>query len=172
MKEIIAQGFGIIGLLIIVYSFQVKNNSKLLVLQGIGGFMFFLNFMLIGAIAGALYNITMLVRGVLFSKYKGKAWTLGVVEAMYLGCFAFSVWAAKGDVFQIFLSALPLVALLIMNVLMFRGSGRGIRMFQACGLSPAWIIHNIFNFTLGGLICEVLNIISSVIAIIRYRKEF
>jgi len=171
MTQIIAQGFGILGLIITVYSFQVKQNRKFFIVQGIGGFMFFLNFVMIGAVAGALYNVTKLIRGVLFSKYEGRLWPLIVIEAMYLGCFVFSVFTTKDDVFQIVLSALPLVALLIMNVLMYKGDGKTIRIFQTVCLSPSWILHNIFNFTLGGLICEVFNMISAVLALVRFKKE-
>ena len=46
--DIIAQGFGIIGLCIIVYSFQCRKNSGFFLMQGVGSLMFFINFLLIG----------------------------------------------------------------------------------------------------------------------------
>ncbi len=68
LKEIIAQGFGIIGLVIIVASFQCKKNKNFFLMQGMGSLAFVLNFFLINAYAGALFNLTNLIRGLLFSK--------------------------------------------------------------------------------------------------------
>ena len=73
-KNVVAQIFGIIGLVIIVYSFQCKKNKNFFLMQGTGSFMFFLNFLLIGAYAGALFNLTNLVRGLLFAKDGKNYW--------------------------------------------------------------------------------------------------
>ena len=169
IKDIIAQGFGVLGLIIIVLSFQAKENKKFFILQGLGSLMFVINFLMIGAIAGALFNLTNTVRGALFSKDDKKKWKLLVVEALYAGCFVFSVFMAKGDFSQIILASLPCAALLLMSVFMWKGNPRHIRYSQIIYMSPAWIIHNIFNFTLGGLLCETFNMISAFIAIKRYK---
>ena len=133
--------------------------------------MFFLNFLLIAAYAGALFNLTNLVRGLLFSKEDKKLWKLITVVLLYTVCFVFSVTLIWGNWFMIFISALPYVTLVIMSVLMWKGNGKHIRIFQVSLMSPAWIVHNIFNFSLGGILCESFNMISSVIALIRYRKS-
>ena len=44
--EILAQVFGILGLIVIVSSFQFKENKKFFTLQGIGSLFFFLNFII------------------------------------------------------------------------------------------------------------------------------
>ena len=64
--EIIAQSLGIVGLVIIVLSFQCKKNSRFFLMQGVGSFMFFMNFILINAVGGALFNLCNLARGLLF----------------------------------------------------------------------------------------------------------
>ncbi len=171
LKEIIAQIFGLIGLVIIVYSFQCKKNRNFFLLQGIGSFMFFLNFLLINAYAGALFNLTNLVRGLLFSKEDKKVWKLVFVNVLYTACFAFSTYLVWGDWFMIFIAALPYVTLLVMSILMWLANGKHIRYFQVTLMSPAWIIHNIFNFSLGGILCESFNMISTIISFIRYGKD-
>lgn len=171
VKEIIAQSFGIIGLIIIVWSFQCKNNKNFFLMQGIGSLAFVINFILIRAYAGALFNLTNLVRGLLFSKEDKKVWKLVVVNVLYTACFAFSSYLAWGDWFMIFIAALPYVTLFIMSILMWLGNGKHIRYFQVSLMSPAWIVHNIFNFSLGGILCESFNMVSSIVALIRYRKQ-
>ena len=170
-REILAQIFGLIGLIIIVSSFQCKKNRNFFILQGIGSFAFVLNFVLINAYAGALFNLTNLVRGLLFSKEDKKVWKLVLVIMLYTVCFAFSTFLALGDWFMIFIASLPYVTLVVMSVLMWLSNGKHIRYFQVTLMSPAWIIHNIFNFSLGGILCELFNMVSSVISLVRYRKE-
>ena len=168
--ELIAQAFGIVGLVIIVLSFQFKKNSTFFLLQGTGSLMFFINFILIGAWAGAFFNMCNLLRGLLFMKDAKKMWKLALVEATYAGCFVFSV-VLDHSLKQILLAALPCVALLIMSVFMWKGNSRHIRYCQIFCSSPGWIVHNIFNLSVGGLICECFNMVSSVIYLVRLRKD-
>lgn len=169
--QIIAQGFGILGLIIIVLSFQFKENKKFFIFQGLGGLLFFLNFIMIGAVAGALFNLTNFVRGALFSKNRKKLWKLIVAETLYTFCFVFSIFTGDLNLFKIFISFLPYIALVFMSICMWKGNEKHIRYHQIIYMSPAWIVHNIFNFSLGGLICETMNIISSVVALARQKKE-
>jgi len=169
--KIIAQGFGIIGLVFTAYSFQEKNNKKFFIEQAFGGLMFFMNFILIGAIAAALFNLTNLVRGTLLSQNDRKLWKLVLTEALYTVCFAFSVYLVWENPFQIFLSALPFITLILMTWFMWKGNGKQIRYAQFSLSSPSWIIHNIFNFSLGALLCEVFCMLSVIISFIRYGKD-
>ncbi len=170
-QNILAQFFGLVGLVIIVYSFQCKKNKNFFLLQGIGSFMFFINFLLIAAYAGALFNLTNLIRGLLFSKEDKKIWKLALVIFCYTACFLFSVVLIWGNWFMIFISALPYVTLVAMSVFMWLGNGTHIRIFQMSVMSPAWIVHNVFNFSLGGILCESFNIISTIISFVRYGKD-
>jgi len=170
-KEIIAQVFGIIGLVIIASSFQCKKNKNFFLMQGMGSVAFVINFLLINAYAGALFNITNLIRGFLFSKEDKKKWKLVLLIVLYTACFAFSSFLVWGDFFKIFIAALPYVTLLIMTTFMWLSDGKRIRYFQVSFMSPAWIIHNIFNFSLGGILCEAFSMISTIISFIRYGKD-
>jgi hypothetical protein len=166
----IAQALGIIGLVIIVFSFQCKKNRNFFILQGTGSFMFFLNFILIGAFGGAFFNLANLLRGLIFANGKKSLWKLMLVESAYTLCFAFSI-VLDHSPFSIFLVAVPYTALVTMSVFMYIGNSRHIRYFQIAYMSPAWIFHNIFNFSLGGIICESFNMVSSFIYCIRERKQ-
>jgi hypothetical protein len=168
--DIVAQAFGIVGLVIIVASFQCKKNRNFFLMQGIGSFMFFINFIMINAYGGAFFNLANLVRGLLFSKDTSKKWKLVVVEILYTACFAFSLFLDH-SVPQIVLAAIPFIALVVMSVFMWLGNSKHIRYSQIVYMSPAWIVHNIFNFSLGGLLCESFNMISSVIYLIRLKRE-
>lgn len=169
--EIIAQFFGILGLIISVLSFQEQDNKRFFIEQGLSGLMFFLNFILIGAISAALFNLTNLVRGAFFAKKDKKLWKLISVMLLYSVCLAFSLSKIVDDPFQIFLSVLTYLPLEVMTVLMWLGNGKHIRYGQFFVSSPSWIIHNIFNFSLGGILCEVFNMTSVIVSFIRYGKD-
>ena len=55
---------------------------------------------------------------------------------------------------------------------MFIGDPKTIRIAQIAYMSPAWMVNNVIGFNLGGILCEAFNIVSSIIAIIRFRKEW
>ena len=169
--EIVAQIFGVLGLIFSAISYQEKNNKKFFIKQGLAGLMFFANFILINAVSAALFNITNLVRGALFAKNEHKRWQLIAVMILYTVCFVFSLSLIVSKPFQIFLSALTYITLEIMTVLMWRGNGKHIRYGQLFISSPSWIVHNIFNFSLGGILCEVFMMTSVVISFFRFGKD-
>ncbi len=175
--EIIAQVAGIFGMLLNVYSYQEKNNKRVFLWQAIGGLMFFVNFILIGAWAGALYNLTNLVRGLLLSQNDRKIWRVSLINVLYTIALGVSLFflcrdpAVSNLPFQIVLSVVPFITLVIMTVLMWLGNGKHIRLGQLLASSPSWIFHNIFNFSLGGILCEAFMMCSVIVSFIRYRKD-
>lgn len=169
--EIIAQFFGLLGLIFSALSYQEKNNKRFFIEQGLSGLMFFMNFILIGAISAALFNLANLVRGVLFSKKDKKRWKLITVIGLHSACLIFALSKIFNDPFQIFLSVLTFLTIGLMTVLMWRGNGKHIRYGQFFASSPSWIIHNLFNFSLGGILCEVFMMMSVIISFIRYGKD-
>lgn len=170
ITDIIAQVCGIIGMAIIIASFQCRSNKTFFLMQGTGSSMFVINFLLIGAFGGAFFNFANLIRGLLFSKNTKKVWKLVVAEALYVVCFVVSCLLTP-DVFQIILTAIPCAGLLVMSVFMWLEDSGRIRYAQIALGSPTWIVHNIFNFSLGGLICECFNIISSAIFLVRAKRS-
>ncbi len=171
LKEIIGQIFGIFGLIMFVSSFQCKNSNRLVFVQGIGGMMFFINFLLIGAYGGALFNLTILIRGLLYMKKDNKIWRPVIVELLFTVAYIYSLTLIKWDLLQILLTTLPYISLLIMSALMWKEKGKLMRYFQIGMLSPAWLIHNIFNFTLGGILAEVFNMLSAIVSLFRFKTK-
>lgn len=169
--ETAAQIFGILGLIFSALSYQEKKNSRFFILQGMAGLMFFINFIMIGALSAALFNMVNLVRGVTLSKKGKKLIQVIVLESLYTACFVFSLFTIFGNFFQIVLSSVTFLSLVIMTYVMWKGNGKYIRYGQLFISSPAWIFHNIFNFSLGGILCEVFMMTSAVISFIRYGKE-
>ena len=172
MKEIIAQTIGIIACTIAISSFQCKKNKHLFLMQALSGLLFSINYFLIGAIPGALFNVASLVRGTLLSKNGKKLWKVIFINVLMTACFVYSVTLLAGDWLQIALSFLTFLGMVLMTVFMYKGNAKHIRYFQVAYASPSWLVYNVVNFTIGGIICEVFNMVSVVVSLIRYRKDF
>lgn len=169
--DIIAQGFGIAGMLFAFFSFQAKRNTNFFILQALCGVMFAVNYGMIGAVSGMLFNLAGIARGMLFRKSDRKAWKLFLVEVLFLACITVSLVFYTRGVLQITLSLLTYTALAAGTYVMWTGSGKNIRYIQLFFVSPAWLVYNVVNFTLGGILCESFNMISTIVSFIRYGKD-
>ena len=166
---IVAQCFGVVGLVVMVLSFQFKSNRTLFIMQSSAAFCYVLNFLLVGEWAGALFNLCVIFRGVLFMKNSSKKWKLISVEVAYIGSYAFAL-ALDHSPWKIILVSLVLIGLLSSTFFMWQGATKKIRYCQIFCTSPFWIVYNI-GASIPGIICECLNMVSSAIFLIRSRKQ-
>ena len=54
--DIVAQAFGILGMIFAIFSFQNKGNKGFFIMQALSGLSFAANYFLIGAVAAGLSN--------------------------------------------------------------------------------------------------------------------
>ncbi len=145
-----------------IFSFQMKDNKRLYILQGVSGFLFALSFALPGNWSGAWMNMVNILRGgVLAAGPKwSKPYVFVIIEALYIiaGVATYDSW----------LSILVMVAQLVGTVAMWTRNGRTIRILQFFVVSPSWLVYNCFAANIGGIITEVFGIVSVVVSIIRY----
>ena len=167
---IIAQCFGVVGLVVMVLSFQFKSNRSLFIMQSSAAFCYVLHFLLLGAWAGTFFNLCTLIRGVLFMKNSQKLWKLILVETACVGCYVFSL-VLDHSLIQIILVSLVLIGLLSSTYFMWRGETKKIRYCQIACTSPFWIAYNVVCQAYPGVICECFNMVSSAIFLIRSRKQ-
>ena len=66
------------------------------------------------------------------------------------------------------LSIVLLVVHLVGTFAMWSDNGKLIRISQLFCVSPGWLIYNVAVFSIGGIICEVMNIVSAVVSFIRF----
>ncbi len=169
--DILAQGIGIIGMVLAIISFQCKKNKRFFFLQAMSGLMFSINFLMIGALGASLCNVANIARGILYAKSDRVPWKLIVILALYAVCMVISFTAVWGDVRQVALALLTIVSSFAGAVAMWTGNGALIRKTFFFCVSPLWLIHNCFNFSLGGILCESFNMLSVIVSFIRYGKD-
>ena len=83
--DIIGQIFGLVGCAAAIASFQMKENKKYFILQGIMNVSFVLNYLFLGELSGCIMEFFCIVRaGVLaLGKRSHKWWVLALLQAAF-----------------------------------------------------------------------------------------
>ena len=166
MYNFIAQGVGLMGAAVIILSYQCKKNQLLFLMQGLGGLLFAVNFLMLGATTAAFLNLVNLFRGAMLAwgnRFKSHWFAAGLIaDYTVVTVFTFESWV----------SVLILVAQIVSTLTMWSRRGKWIRIGQLALVSPAWLINNIVCFSVGGIITESISILSVIVSLIRYRGHF
>lgn len=164
-QEIIAQALGLCGTVSYLISFQIKKNRDFLIFQCFGSLFFFFNYLLLGAYTGALLNLINIVRAIALAQ--GKKWHRpAVLWGLQIAYCAVTVFTFNG-----WLSLLTLPPQIVATLTMWSGNGKYIRYGQLFLVSPCWLTHNIVVMSIGGVICEICAITSTLISILRFRRS-
>jgi hypothetical protein len=162
MTDIIAQAIGIVATVVQIGSYQVKSNRGLFIAQGIAGFLFSVNFFLLGAYTAAILNLANILRSVLM--------TLGERHRKIIipisMCIVYTV--AVAFTYDGWFSLLLLLVQIGGTLSMWTSDGAVIRIYQLFICSPVWLANNIIALSIGGIITETFSIVSIIISVIRY----
>ena len=166
-REVWGQIISIIGMVLTILSFQLKTRKQIFFLQTAGTLFFLISFILLGSHTAAYLNVVFLFRNVIFYFAENKRWAhhpvcfaLILIAVIGVGFYGFkSFW----DIFAIIGSVFGTIAMYMKNENMLR--------ILKLGDSPCWLVYNLFVPSLGGVICEVFNITSIIISIIRYKSN-
>jgi len=166
LNIIIGQAFGIMATILTFISYQANTKKALLIIQSIATLCTCLGFLFLGATTGFALNIICLTRNAIYyfqdasSKFH---MVTSILLTLAMVCFGILSW-------QGWISLLVIIALSVNTMILSLGNPQILRI-SVLPTSTLMIIYNIFVFSLGGIANESISIISSVIGIIRYRKE-
>lgn len=164
--EIIGQICSFTGMVIVTASFQINTKRTLLVVQSISTLLFCLSYAFLGEITGSVLNAICLVRNFLFYFQKERTRlhnvTTALLVAAMVGAGAY-FWAGPIDL-------LAILALGINTVFLSFGRPQLLR-FSILVSSPIMAVYNGIVGAIFSLITEILVIGSSVVGIIRFRRE-
>lgn len=166
MNEIIGQALGIIATVITFISYQVNTKSRLLIIQTSATLCTCLSFLFLGASTGFALNIVCILRNVLFYFQKDKS-VAHTVTAIVLAItmVVLGIFSWQGPV-----SLLMIVALAANTLFMATGNPQILRK-SVIGTSSMILAYNAVVFSIGGMANEGISVISSIIGIVRFRKE-
>ena len=165
-QEIIGQILGIIATIITFLSYQMNTKRTLLMAATAATLCTCLSYLFLGASSGFVLNVVCLVRNVAFyfqdekSKFNFISACILALIMVVLGAFS---WQGPVSLLIIFALAANTIFMSFGNPQLLRKS---ILLTSNCVL-----IYNVFVFSIGGITNEGISIVSSVIGIIRFRKE-
>ena len=164
---IISQCIGLIAAAFLLFSYQQKTHKKILVMQVISGFLFAVQYFMIGAYEGMVCNIVGFIRCIVFS-FRGKSKfadnilcpILFAVITIIIGIFTYTSPA----------SILPIVAIAVSSFVVWNPHTQQLRALTI-PTSLMWLVYNLICSSYSGVITEVLNQISIYIGLFRFRKK-
>ncbi|MBQ4071888.1 MAG: YgjV family protein [Clostridia bacterium] len=175
--EIIGMIISMVGMVITVISFQIKNKAPLLLTQSIGSFFFLVSYIFSGGGIAIYVNIIFLVRNTLFmfidcSRGSLKYIVCAALCASYIATYTLYVILVPATLVENLWLLLPVLAALFGTVGTSFENVNVYRMWKY-GDSLSWLAFNshIGFGALGGIIGEVINLASITVGIIRYRKK-
>ncbi len=174
--DIIAQSIGIVAMAMNILSYQQKKQKNIIIMQLFGTSLFAVNMFMIGAVAGGFLNLIAALRAVVYSNRKFfRADKLAVVfgfGALYLTAYALSflVFDKEPTLVNFIVEFLPLIGMFSTGIGFYLNKAKTMRKMGLIS-SPSWLVYNVYNFALGGIICEILAMFSIVIGMIRHDRE-
>ena len=174
--DIIAQSIGIVAMAMNILSYQQKKQRNIIIMQLCGTSLFAVNMFMIGAVAGGFLNCIGAIRAVVYSNRKTfradkPAWVFGF-GVLYLAAYAMSflVFDKEPTLVNFIIEFLPLIGMFSTGFGFYLDRADTMRKMGLIS-SPSWLVYNIYNFALGGIICEILAMFSIVIGIIRHDRK-
>ena len=176
ITEIIAQAIGIFAMAFNLLSYQQKTRKGAIVFQLFGTTLFTINFLMLGAMVGGLLNLVGAIRAIIFiNKEKLRAdhiaWQIGFI-AVYFASYilTFTAFGKEATAFNLIIEFLPLIGMIATTISYRFSDAKAIRKFGLIS-SPAWLVYNIANMSVGAILCEVLSLGSIIIGIVRLDRK-
>lgn len=166
-----AQILGMTAMVITVLSMQCRSNKNFFLCQETSGILFAVSFFMLGAWSGALMNLFATIRPELLRREKiaQSQWVLVLLSGLLIliSLATLLIWKEKW-----YLILIVAAAQSFGTFFMWTQNGKNIRLAQLGIVSPLWIAYNclIPVPSIGGILTEIINIISVLLALFRYRK--
>ena len=160
------QFMGFVAVVLGFISFQMRTQKKLLVVQIITTLAFCIHYGFIGAFSGMVMNGLGIVRNIAYY-YKDKPLFSGRKCPVFFGIL---MTVAGVLSWQGWYSIFVLLGLVINTVCLSFANPQSIRKSILVS-SPLVLIYDVFVLSAGGIIYESVVIVSSIIGLIRYRRE-
>ena len=170
--NIIAQGFGIIGMICNILVFQQKSQRNVLIWQFFAATVFAINFFMLGFVVGGMLNTVGALRSIVFLfKEKTRAnnifWFIFFVLAFGASYpLTFLAFNTKASPKNLIIEVLPVIAMIIATIALRIGLSKYVRRLGLVS-SPLWLTYNCFSGSIGAIASEILNLIAIIVGIIR-----
>lgn len=170
--DFFAQALGLVGMVMNLISFQLKEQKKLIRLQFFSSIVFTVHYLLLGAAMGWILNMLGIGRAFIFSN-KDKSWAqkklwLPLFIAAYWTVYilTFTVLGKEATAYNLLLELLPAIGMTCTTIGFRLENAAKVRLLSLMN-APTWLVYNIISGSIGGALTEIFCLISVVIGIIR-----
>lgn len=164
--ELIGQIVGFVAVALGFVSFQMRTQKQLLVVQFVTTLTFCLHYYLIGATSGLVLNLLGAVRNLAYY-YREKPLFSGkkcpIFFALLMGVAGVLTWQGAYSLFVV-------AGLVINTICLSFAQPQKIRA-SILVTSPLVLVYDVFVSSFGGVIYESVVIVSSIIGLLRFRKQ-
>lgn len=156
----IAQGFGLIGMLALFWSYQQNERKRLIAGKLTADVMWVVHYLCLGAFGGAIPNFVGIFRELVFM-HRDKKWAKSVFWPILFICinWTLAITTAKNA-----LSFLPICASTFVTISLWAKKLQTTRIIGA-GVSVAFIVYDCFVHSWIGIVNESIALISIVVAL-------
>ncbi|MFR0823677.1 MAG: YgjV family protein [Clostridia bacterium] len=167
MEATISYIVGTIALMVWIFSIQVKGKEKILQTQMIANILYSIQYILIGAITAGSMNLVSALRSYVFYK---KQKNTNMVSTTWLFVFITIILVIAVITCRDFMSLIPIIITILYTYATWQKNTKVIRiifLLAAC----IWIYYNFYIGAYVAIIGNGLEIISSIISMIRFDKK-
>ncbi len=167
LKFLISQTIGLIAAVLLLLSFQQRTHKRIVLMQFCSGFLFALQYFLLGAYEGMVGNIVGFTRSIAYC-FRGKS---KFTDSIFCPII-FSILAGLGGLLTYTspASLLPMAAMMISSFVMWSPKTQQLRALTV-PTSIMWLIYNIICNSWSGTVTEICNLISIAIGLFRFRNN-
>ena len=166
------QAIGIIAMVLNIVAFQFKSKRSILLCMFAGSALFAVNMFMLGAMIGGIMNVLSVVRSLVYMKKDSLKIPIKVVNILFIAAYlvsyvlSFTLFGTEPNLRNIILELLPVIGMSAMTIAF---SGNNAKVIRLSGFisSPCWLVYNIFNNAIGGMLCEIITLVSITSALIR-----
>lgn len=165
------------GMLVTVISFQVKAKKKLLILQTIGTAFYLVSYIFSDGGIAVILNVIYLVRNFLFmyldegKEKKGKIACILLCVSYFIAYMVYTFVANKSIETSLW-NLLPILGAVFGTIAAMQSNVNKLRLWKY-GDSLSWLAFNIRIGigALGGIVGEIVNLLSLTIGFLRFRTK-
>ncbi len=169
--ELIPQIIGLLAVATFLLSYQQKKRSNIILLNVISRCLYILQYLLLGAFAGAALDILGAISSAVAGKKHTsfvKRHTKGIVLLMNAGIILIGGTIALIN--HSWIDIFSIIGVLLHTSAFWISSEKIIRRVSLLG-SPFWFVYNFLSRAYGSAIGDILTIVSILIAMVRHREK-
>jgi hypothetical protein len=166
VMEFIGQIFWLIAVVISFVAYQMPTQKKILFMNMLVTVAILLNYAFLGATTGVILNVVCFIRNIIFMNRDKKIFSYKFYPYLLMVIIGGLSFLTSEGAHSILIT----IGLIINTFALSLTNPQATRYCMAISCSFIFA-YNIFVFSIGGMINEAVAIISSILGIIRYRKN-